>query len=515
MAVAVGRGPSGQACFDENDSLAWAEFLRSPLCGLSLQSIMKLSPKRKYETFLGNLQNMNVIASLTQDEKAKVERVANLINQSKKQFFRKSVVNITKGLFIELKGLSVIRNENDKESLKLYFSMLESFGFDLPAAGEVDSRVDNLYAEDAGTENPVKIMTIHKAKGLEFDYVFIPQCHKGTRGDDAQLMVSDVLISGNGEIKPVVAPLIKDQENSVYSFVRLFSKLKKQNEVVRTAYVALTRAKVKTFLSGADKVNIKGKSPQFVKGSYFSFIDNGEFEAITINCKEATYEKGDGVVNRRVLKDYASSYLPESKILAAYRGVENINNDILPALNANETWKSSIGTVIHAILENISKAGINNINIANINVYKEQWRLMLLEEGVPSNEVVGAIKYIGKCVGNILSDEKGMFILGEHESDHHELALNIKESGKLKTIVIDRAFIDNDTQYIVDYKSGDIRKGERESEFIDRMLVEHTQQMETYSKALYQLNGIKQVVGLYLLSIGRFVTYDDQMLLAA
>ncbi len=503
-----------KACFDDNDQVAWTGFLRSPLVGLSLDSIMRLSPKKKFETYFVNLQNKSLLAGVATSEQSKIERLVNVLKQARMQTFRKTIVDIAKGLFIELKGLSAIRNSADKEALTMFFKMLESFNMELPEQGQIDFRVESLYAEDMACENPVKIMTIHKAKGLEFDFVFIPQSQKGTRSDGSELMVSDVLIGSDGQINPVIAPLVKDSSDSVYSFVRKFTSIKKLHEVVRTCYVAMTRAKVQTIMTGGSKTNLKGKAPQFLAGSYFA-IAAANVEGITITTDEESYEKEDTAVTRRVFQSYASRLLPESKVLAQYRGVENINNDILPSLDSNETWKSSIGTVIHTILENISKVGVDKINLENLAMYKEQWRLALIEEGVPPQEVIASLKHVSKCVGQILTDDKGLWILSDHVEAHSEFALNIKESGKIKTIILDRVFQEDNIQYIVDYKSGEMRPGEGEAEYISRMLNSFRPKMEAYSDAMLKLNGLPQNVGLYLLPIGKFVTYDQEALAAA
>ena len=51
---------------------------------------------------------------------------------------------------------------------------------------DIDALVGELFAEPhASVANPVQIMTIHRAKGLEFDHVFLPgldrQLNRGAR----------------------------------------------------------------------------------------------------------------------------------------------------------------------------------------------------------------------------------------------------------------------------------------------------------------------------------------------
>ena len=49
-------------------------------------------------------------------------------------------------------------------------------------------RLDKLYAEHPAGNDAVQIMTLHKSKGLQFDYVFVPVLHKSVAGNDRALL---------------------------------------------------------------------------------------------------------------------------------------------------------------------------------------------------------------------------------------------------------------------------------------------------------------------------------------
>jgi len=102
-------------------------------------------------------------------------------------------------------------------------------------------------------ENSVKVMTVHQAKGLEFDNVFVPgmakdllpsnklQHNPATRGKSM-----DFELRGDTDILPKL-----DDFGGV---VRKFWQALKDQELIeerRTCYVALTRARRRLFVSGA------------------------------------------------------------------------------------------------------------------------------------------------------------------------------------------------------------------------------------------------------------------------
>jgi DNA helicase II / ATP-dependent DNA helicase PcrA len=99
-------------------------------------------------------------------------------------------------------------------------------------------------------EDSVKVMTIHQAKGLEFENVFVPGLAKGLlpsnqiQQNPAERGKSlDFELRGDAEILPAFRGVLKE-----------FWQALKDQEVIeerRTCYVALTRARRRLFVSGA------------------------------------------------------------------------------------------------------------------------------------------------------------------------------------------------------------------------------------------------------------------------
>jgi ATP-dependent helicase/nuclease subunit A len=84
---------------------------------------------------------------------------------------------------------------------------------ELDAAGRfaLDSLEDDMArlfaAPDAQADGRLQLMTIHKAKGLEFDTVILPGLHRGTpRGSEAPLLAWDSFPLEQGE-RLLVAPV--------------------------------------------------------------------------------------------------------------------------------------------------------------------------------------------------------------------------------------------------------------------------------------------------------------------
>jgi len=135
-----------------------------------------------------------------------------------------------------------------------YMEQMERYKVDF---GEV-----SLYGELADT---VRIMTIHKSKGLEFPVVFV--CGLGSRMNlmdaNAPVVFHHTLGIGADWIdlknRTRVTPLLKEA-------IRQAIRLDARGEELRVLYVALTRAKEKLILTGASE-NLEKKLGELSLGS--------------------------------------------------------------------------------------------------------------------------------------------------------------------------------------------------------------------------------------------------------
>ena len=75
--------------------------------------------------------------------------------------------------------------------------LLEQYAVsDLPV---LEKQLSKLYVNSKSKADlgSVQIMTIHKAKGLEFEHVFLPGLEKSSRPDDTKLMLWQELPHSN------------------------------------------------------------------------------------------------------------------------------------------------------------------------------------------------------------------------------------------------------------------------------------------------------------------------------
>lgn len=143
--------------------------------------------------------------------------------------------------------------------------------------------VDYGVAEDAaGNENAVRIMSIHKSKGLEFPIVFVSGLSKKFNKQDARerIAMHPDLGLGTDAIDPGKRLKIPTLHKKM---IQKQVELESLGEELRVLYVALTRAKEKLFMTGALKnaseeiLKIAGEKELCKRGRYESMCSGGSF----------------------------------------------------------------------------------------------------------------------------------------------------------------------------------------------------------------------------------------------
>ncbi len=99
--------------------------------------------------------------------------------------------------------------------------------------------------ENIQNENNVSIMTMHKSKGDEFDYVFIPQMNE----DNYPLSKENIKLKGNGHFVQTIKSIIEETPIKTPDTL----KQEQANETLRLIYVGITRGKKGLYVTSAKK----------------------------------------------------------------------------------------------------------------------------------------------------------------------------------------------------------------------------------------------------------------------
>lgn len=152
-----------------------------------------------------------------------------------------------------------------------------------------DENSDKYSIPSPENSNAVKIMTIHKSKGLEFPVVIFPFAEEDySRGPNEKMW-----LDGNDEIG--LPRLLVDKNSSVESYGDVHSDVylqKKQEDLldnINVLYVALTRAEEQLFIVSGMNINANGNLPSNMSSLFIKFLKSKEL----FNEDQFEYDFGD------------------------------------------------------------------------------------------------------------------------------------------------------------------------------------------------------------------------------
>ncbi len=313
-----------------------------------------------------------------------------------------------------------------------------------------EKRVLSTFDNAPSQKGVVQLMTLHKAKGLEFDIVFLPSLADRVAQEKSRLLLWSDYPCEEG-VQWLVAPIRAYEEESepIYDYLAYLEKRKGKYEAARLLYVGVTRAKKQCYLT----MTLPEGAKKPVEGSLAALIwEQVEVELLpqtaNFSSPEGHSAKYWGRISatwRRPKKLEEALALPkpiqidEENALWQAQGYAAIAAQAL-------AQEAAFGTTFHAILEAMSHQGMQTWLDSFGDYSEKRWRLWLEAQGVSDPVYPGILK---KWIAELAQDERLAWILAPHQEAHSEWALYHRNS-----LVIDRCFIEQGICWIIDYKTG-------------------------------------------------------------
>ena len=357
---------------------------------------------------------------------------------------------------------------------------------------------------------PVQLMTLHKAKGLEFERVFIPRLNGLTRGDSGDLLLWDEHSNQSGRRSFLLAANDRSEKTqpTLYNYLKHQRDLKTRHEATRLLYVGTTRAIRCLHLSAGvnwDESNDCAKAP--AASALLSAIWPVFSAAMKVH--DAQSLRVDTQPTARPLQRLVPASLPSP--CAEF-------SNLLPADNfpeqADNHLERSVGVVVHLAFEELSK--LPELPLVVTDVDKARWQHALQREGVPGAKLEQAESIVLEAAGNALAPGgPGRWILdANHRDARSEWALTMVEGGQIRDIVIDRSFVDRATglRWIVDYKTSRPLAGESVDVFAAREAAHYRDQLADYRAALRPLGAEPIRCALYFTALSLLHEVEEREL---
>ena len=541
------------------DRAAWLALLRAPWCGLTLADLVALvgdenskgSPIKSplplsggegegegVNSFIPHAQSPSTIWTLLQDEtriarlsaaaRQRIETVRTVLTNALAMRGRSRLRQIVEGAWLALGGPACVDAPTDLEDARVYLDLLDELeeGGDITDSARLAEQVSELYAlPDVTASDALQLMTIHKAKGLEFDTVILPGLGSPPRHDDPPLLRWMETPHSGGAGYPadlLLAPIRETggEHDLLYNYLGRLEKDKSRYESGRLLYVAATRAKRALHLLGTvkrDKDNeMKAPPATSLLALLWPVIEEEFVAALEYSDAPATAMDGGSAGNagavfppsttgnlRRLVAGWQAPPLPPAvawqagAALPVPEGSPEVEFDW-----ASETIRH-VGSVVHRTLQLIGREGVARWPLSRIEALAPGFRLALARQGVPEAKLDQAVQRVHEALRRTLSDAKGAWLFDpQHSEAKSEYALTLIEHGKPVTAIMDRSFVDaNGIRWIIDYKTSTHEGGGLDA-FLDREQERYRGQLERYAAVLRKLDSRPIRLGLYFPLLG-------------
>ena len=485
------------------DRIAWLSLLRAPWCGLTLADLHALVDGDFNRPIWDILKTGEWQTRLSPDGIGRLERLIPVLSDAIDRRGTLAVPRWVEGVWIAIAGPACLKTRTDLEAAAAYLDLLEQsmVGLDIRDERKFADDIARLFApSDVEAGDGLQLLTVHKAKGLEFDTVILPGLGRRTRTDDQRLLMWLEYMSG-GEPRLLLAPIRKVGVNKdpIYDYLRKVHATKSDQESTRLLYVAATRARRRLHLLGHTRLNQDGKAfkapdPRAVLSKIWGAVEADFVEAFRgVDGEDARFPKDAelaGIPLRRLSLDWTAPAPPED---IAWNAATPTDLEEVGVHRPVFEWASElqrrVGIVVHRMLQEVQAR-------EELAVRKDTLRVALRSEGLDDEKLDEALTRATVALENAVADERGRWILSGHEDDQREYTLSTVVERKVRHFVLDRTFVDDGVRWIIDYKTS-THEGSGRDAFLDNEQTRYREQMESYARVMRALDPRPIRLGLY------------------
>jgi ATP-dependent exoDNAse (exonuclease V) beta subunit len=491
------------------DRLAWLSTLRAPWAGLDLADLEVLVGAQHDGIVVTDLQKAldgdPAYAALSDEGRNRLHRCGPVLIDAAARCGRESLRSLLQSTWLRLGGPACLFNESELDDAATYFDLLESLeDRGLPIDRDsLEQGMKNLYARpDSLASGKLQIMTIYTAKGLQFDNVILPGLNRGTGNDTGKLLHWFELAD---EDRIVLSPMRnvqdKERQKSQGDLIKFIADVEKGRQALedgRLLYVACTRAIRRLALLAEIKPSADSS---FKPGSgtllreLWPAMKANETPRLEAALDSADAVHGEGAValeqaqeqvlhvaqtHRRLAADWDLPSPPPAVGMSAQEPDEP--RDVIEFRWAGEDARLA-GNLVHRLLQQAAELGTEAWTLQGGTAARERWcREKLRAQGVQGKKAVGIVRQASEAVNRCLHSERGRWILAPHEHGHSEYALTAVIEGQLRSLVVDRTFIDEGVRWIIDYKTSTHSGGNLEG-FLANEADRYREQLDRYRAA--------------------------------
>ncbi len=535
------------------DRVAWLAVLHAPWCGLGLADLHMLAGADDPEWAERCIED--VIAErgdlLSEESCARLMQVWPVLKAATGRRSELTMAQSVDRTWRSLGGDVYLKN-TEMANARRYLQALDEVEENGEAIdlGLLKRRLTSLYAETAAGADAVDLMTIHGAKGLEWDVVIVPGLEKKAQVNREKLLTWNEIDSNDAEAAPIVlAPIVSRGESSrkLNDWLKGIAKAREAAERKRLFYVACTRAREELHLFASPEATARGK----INRQYGSLLATAwpaaerHFASALTPTSEAAPKplamlapetkgnfvgdiaaRSDESVRPTILQRLPSEFEPRARFMTKQK-LSYGEDLVVPGLARFERPEGSFearafGNAVHAFLEILSKRLSDGTSVDALSHEIAEWspriKAALRGDGLPPAVVERLVPRVKAALNNTLQKAEGLWVLSAHNEASSEYGLT-SWAERRSSVRLDRVFFagseplngGNDYLWIIDYKTSTHGR-EGVDELLAKERLKYGPQMEAYARMMHdRVQAGRLCVGLYYPALPRLVWWRPEL----
>jgi ATP-dependent exoDNAse (exonuclease V) beta subunit len=537
-----------RAMANPQDRVAWLSMLRAPWCGLSLADLHMLAGGDDPELLARPVRELirERLPLLKEQGSAAVARVLEALEAAERWRAERPASTLGTWLreaWLSLGGAACV-NEAERANVELLLRALDSLpeGEQDVAGPALDAALEDLTAlpdPRADSNCGVQLMTIHKAKGLEFEVVIVPELQAGGgrgRADLLSWLERGLEAPGEeGEITEFLVAPIQSRgadRGKAKAWVDRERLERERQEMRRLLYVAATRAREELHLFARPEYKDEGSGELELQMPRQSLLRTA-WPAVEQEVRRSfeVWRTGRGAEEFIVPAMAAGG----DKVLEMPRPVKPAILRRLPtgfnseAAGAGAAWSATpvqqagaaysrheggllsraLGVAVHRIFEELAGlVGRQGWDAAagSIAGLKPRAIAEVREMGLDRAQAERTVARAAELAGEALSDPVARWILAPRAEAATEQSWAGVDGGAIRTVRADRVFLaglkpgteGDGAWWIVDWKTAHA-EGVEPAKALPELRAIFAPQLEMYARVLRELKGADAAirVGLY------------------
>ena len=485
-----------RALLHRADRIAWLAVLRAPWCGLPLEALAAIaadSPTATLPALLGEEARLERLAPL---ERARLVRTRDVLEGALAERGRRSLAATVEAAWLALGGPATLTDAADLDNAESFFAELESLdvGADLEDPPRLEEALQRLYAApDPAADARLQLLTVHRAKGLEWDVVVLTGLGRRTRADESRLLRWLEFARADGGPALVLAPRRAGaaKNDALEDWLKHLERERSELERGRLLYVAATRARERLHLVGhvaatvseeAGANDARESAPD--RASLLAKLWPAIGAGVTVR-----YRERDPAAASAATLEPALVRLAEGFTLPAPATAVVTLADPPPPTGPTEfefEWVTAaarhVGTVVHEELERASAHSLASLRLPE---RARAWRRRLAELGVGDDQLDRSLERVRRALEGTLADARGQWLFAPtHTEVASELDLSALRGRQVIAARIDRSFVDvAGVRWIIDFKTS-LHEGTDLEAFLDQEQLRYREQLEAYAELL-------------------------------